>query len=659
MNFTIKSYLSFTIVTLFPLLNRAQQSYTLQSPNNKLKADISISDSIRWKLSENGNEVIKSGVAALVVEKYGVIGLDEKVRSIKKHAVNDIIYPTIPIRSKSVANNYNDVIIQLKSGSAIDFRLFNNGIAYSWITNFKDSINVTNEIVDIEFPSNKRVFWGSDNENKYLQSHYEQIFKETYLDSVTEKQDACLPLYIGDQNNPKVLISESNLLDYSNLFFLGTNSSKIHGVFPKVIGKESLYGDRGTKILENHNYIARTIGTRSFPWRVFMVADQDKDLLENNLVFQLASPNVLKETDWIKPGLVAWDWWNDNNIYGVNFKSGINNDTYKYYIDFAAKYKLPYLVLDEGWSKSTWDITHNASNIDVEELVRYGKSKNVDIILWTLWQPMDKDMETVLDTYEKWGVKGVKVDFMARADQYMVNFYERLASTAAKHHLIVDLHGAYKPVGLNRKYPNILSYEGVKGLENYKWTDEEANPPHDVTIPFTRMVVGPMDYTPGAMRNVIKKNYKANVEMPMSEGTRAHQVAMYAVYESPLQMLADNPSNYLKDSSCTAYMASFPTTWDTTVAIDGDIKEFVLVARKNGNNWYIGGLNNWNKRELVFKLDFLDKNANYKVRVFKDGVNADKFAEDYTLETAHWKQNDAVHITMQPGGGWSAILTKE
>ncbi|QES89120.1 glycoside hydrolase family 97 protein [Rhizosphaericola mali] len=637
----------------------AQQAYTLQSPNNKLKANISISDSIRWNLSEDGSVVIKSGVAALAVEQYGVIGWNEKVKSLKKHSAKDIIYPTIPIRSKSIANNYNDLIIQLKSGSAIDFRLFNNGIAYSWITNFKDSINVTNEIVDIEFPSNKRVFWGSDNENKYLQSHYEQIFKETYLESVTDKQDACLPLYVGDKNNPKVLISESNLLDYSNLFFLGTNSTKIHGVFPKVIAKDTLYGDRGTKILENHNYIARTIGTRSFPWRVFMVANQDKDLLENNLVFQLASPNVLKETDWIKPGLVAWDWWNDNNIYGVNFKSGINNDTYKYYIDFAAKYKLPYLVLDEGWSKSTWDITHNANNIDVEELVRYGKSKNVDIILWTLWQPMDKDMETVLDTYQKWGVKGVKVDFMARADQYMVNFYERLASTAAKHRLMVDLHGAYKPVGLNRKYPNIVSYEGVKGLENYKWTDEEANPPHDVTIPFTRMVVGPMDYTPGAMRNVIKKNYKANVEMPMSEGTRAHQVAMYAVYESPLQMLADNPSNYLKDSSCTAYMTNFPTTWDSTVAIDGDIKEFVLVARKHGNNWYIGGLNNWNKRELDFKLDFLDKNTNYKVQIFKDGVNADKFAEDYILETAHWKQNDAVHISMQSGGGWSAILTKE
>ncbi|WP_298736982.1 glycoside hydrolase family 97 protein [uncultured Chitinophaga sp.] len=646
------------ICCLLPLISFSQSSILLSSPGNQLAIEINTKDSLSWTLRKGNETLVSRALAGLDFEGKSYIGFNERVKSIDKVSKDDIIHPTVAVRQQTIRDVYNELKINFRSGNAIIFRAYNNGVAYRWITHFRDSVNVKNEIVDYAFPDNNRVFWGTE-ENKQFLSHFELLFRDTTMASFSKEQHCGLPLYVSAASGTKMLFTEADLLDYSNLFFFGTGASKITSGFPKVILKESLIRDRGTKIEETADYIARTSGSRSFPWRVIMVANKDMDLLENNLVFQLASPNVLKDTDWIQPGKVSWDWWNANNIYGVDFRAGINNQTYKYYIDFAARFGLQYVILDEGWTKTTWDITHPGDAIDVPELAAYGKAKNVGIILWTLWQPMDKDMENVLSTYEKWGVKGVKVDFMARADQYMVNFYERLSANAAKHHLLVDLHGAYKPVGLERKYPNIISYEGVRGLENYKWSDDEATPPHEVTLPFTRMVLGPMDFTPGAMRNATKKDFHINFDAPMSQGTRAHHVAMYAVYESPLQMLADNPSNYLRDTVCTRYIASFPTTWDTTVALDGKIKEYVAVARKKGNRWFIGAMTNWNPRELTLHLHFLDPNKRYKVRMLADGINADRFAEDYKISEATWVKGQEVLVGMQPGGGWSAILTEE
>ena len=646
------------VCCLFAVTSFSQSSLLLTSPGNNLTIEISTKDSLSWKLMKGKETLLSRAVAGLDIENKPYIGFSEQVKSVNRISKNDIIYPTVAVRQQTIRDVYNELRINFRSGNAIIFRAYDNGVAYRWITHFKDSINIKHEIVDYVFPDNNRVLWGIE-ENKQFLSHFELLFKDTTMASFSKEEHCGLPLYVSSASGPKMLLTEADLLDYSNLFFFGTGSSKITSGFPKVILKESLIRDRGTKIEENADYIARTNGSRSFPWRLIMVANEDKELLENNLVFQLASPNVLKNTDWIRPGKVSWDWWNDNNIYGVDFRSGINNQTYKYYIDFASKFGLQYIILDEGWTKTTWDITHPRDSIDVPELVAYGKTKNVGVILWSLWQPIDRDMDNVLSTYEKWGVKGVKVDFMARADQYMVNFYERLSAKAAQHHLLVDLHGAYKPVGLNRKYPNIISYEGVRGLENYKWSDDEATPPHEATLPFTRMVLGAMDFTPGAMRNATKKDFHINFDAPMSEGTRAHQVAMYAVYESPLQMLADNPSNYLRDTVCTGYIAAFPTTWDTTVALEGKIREYVAVARKKGNQWFIGAMTNWSPRDLTLHLNFLDANKKYKVRMLADGINADRFAEDYKISNAEWVKGQEIAIHMQPGGGWSAILTEE
>jgi len=353
---------------------------------------------------------------------------------------------------------------------------------------------------------------------------------------------------------------------------------------------------------------------------------------------------------------VAWDWWNANNVYGVPFASGLNTATYKYYVDFASAYGLEYIILDEGWSCTTLDVLHPNTELDLKELIRYADARKVGVILWTLWNPLDSALNNTLDTFAAWGIKGIKVDFMARADQYMVNYYERVAAAAAARKLLVDLHGAYKPVGLNRKYPNVLSYEGVRGLENNKWSTD-ITPVHDVTLPFTRMVAGPMDFTPGAMLNCTKNNFHISFTEPVSQGTRAHQVAMYVLYESPLQMLADNPSNYLKDSSCTRFIAQVPVVWDTTIALEGKAGEYVAVARRNGNSWYIGAMTNWSKRTLTLPLQFLGSGS-YHMQALEDGVNAEKHAADYQIIRQTVSNEDKITIHLSSGGGWAAIITQ-
>ena len=359
---------------------------------------------------------------------------------------------------------------------------------------------------------------------------------------------------------------------------------------------------------------------------------------------------------WIslKPGKVAWDWWNWNNIYGVDFRAGINTETYKYYIDFASKYGIEYVILDEGWYK-LGNLLNVVPEINVEELVTHGKAKNVGIILWVIWKTLDDQLEEALDQFVKWGVKGIKVDFMQRDDQWMVNYYYKIAREAAKRHLVVDFHGAYKPTGLIRTYPNVLTSEGVRGLENSKWSKDDPSPGHNVTIPFIRMLAGPMDYTPGAMINATTEQFQPIFNRPMSQGTRCHQLAMYVVYESPLQMLCDSPSNYLRELECMEFLSRVPTVWDDTRVLDAKIGEYILLARKSGNDWYVGAMTNWTARELEVDFSFLDA-GNYNIEIYQDGINADRNAMDYKKVVRTVAKNEKLNIHLAPGGGWIARL---
>ncbi|NMC41597.1 MAG: glycoside hydrolase family 97 protein, partial [Bacteroidales bacterium] len=372
------------------------------------------------------------------------------------------------------------------------------------------------------------------------------------------------------------------------------------------------------------------------------------------MVFRLASPLRLKDTDWIKPGRVAWDWWNANNIYGVGFRAGINNQTYKYYIDFASRYGIEYVILDEGWYR-LGNVLDVVPGIDVPELCRYAASKNVGIILWVVFKTLDDRLDEALDKFSEWGVKGIKVDFMQRDDQKMVEFYYRATQKAAEHKMLIDFHGSYKPDGLIRTYPNALTREGVKGLEHSKWSTD-VSPEHDVTIPFTRMVAGPMDYTPGAMINMERNNFHPVFSRPSSQGTRVHQMALYVVFESPLQMLADSPSNYEREKECTGFIAKVPVIWDDLKVLDAKTGDYILLARKNGKDWYVGGLTDWSARDLELDLSFLEP-GEYTIEIFEDGINADRYAGDYSHRFLEVRPGIKMKIHMAPGGGWAARIS--
>jgi len=403
------------------------------------------------------------------------------------------------------------------------------------------------------------------------------------------------------------------------------------------------------------DYIAKTTGTRTFPWRVFVIAPEDGNLIENDIVWKLAEPQVFANTDWIRPGKVAWDWWNANNIFGVDFRAGINNDTYKYYIDFASANGLEYIILDEGWYRIGGSVLESVPEINVPELCRYAAGKDVGVILWVVWKTFHDEIDKAVALYEKWGVKGVKVDFMQRDDQKMVNFYHEAARKTAEHHLLIDFHGSYKPDGLGRTYPNALTREGVMGMENNKWS-RNVDPDFDVTIPFTRMVAGPMDYTPGAMVNMDSANFTPLFTRPASQGTRVHQMALYVVFESPLQMLSDTPSAYMKEQECTNFIADIPVVWDEIKILEAKLGDYLLLARRSGKEWFVGGLTDWTPREMSLDLSFLPP-GEYLMDIFRDGINADRHAQDYKHIKITVTGGEKMKISLAPGGGWVARVS--
>lgn len=647
---------SLLLAFLMASLTVFAKNYTLLSPDKRTSVTVTDGKYLTWAVSRNQQSLLQPSRLALTLKDGRNAGSSPVILNIKRTTVNESIIAIVPVRNKVISNNYNELQIKLKNGFSVTFRAYNDGVAYRFESALPDAtVEVLNETVELNFSGNCEVYMPEEKDPEF-QSHYEADFKRQKMADIKLEQYGYLPLYIAG-SGVKMVFTEADLYDYPNLFMYGTGHNSLTSAFPKVILENKLKegSDRTEVIVKKADFVAVTKGTRTYPWRTLTISPDDKGLLETELVYKLASPNVLTDASWIKPGKVAWDWWNANNIYGVDFKSGINTATYKYYIDFAAEFGLEHIIIDEGWTAATTNLLEPNADLDIEALIKYGKSKNVGVILWCLWQPLDKEMDRVLDQYAKWGAAGIKVDFMARADQYMVNFYERAAEATAKRKLLLDLHGAYKPVGLNRKYPNVINYEGVRGLENNKW-ETTITPEHNTVLPFTRMVAGPMDYTPGAMLNATRENFHVTYTEPMSMGTRAHQGAMYVVYDSPLQMLADNPSNYKRDPEFTRFIAQIPTTWDRTIGVAGDAGKYVVTARKKSNKWYIGAMTNWSARTLSIDLSFLE-GKEYSLQILQDGPNADKHASDYKITTETTKGKRTLDINLASGGGWVAVLT--
>jgi alpha-glucosidase len=630
----------------------ATTSYQLTSPNKKISLHIRIDQQIKYDLLLNERLLLKDSTLALDVD-HRKLGLNAQVLTATPISVNRELPVPVPQKFAVLHDEYNQLRLELKDGYAVVFRAYNNGVAYRFETSLpQNEVKVHDEEAVFNFADNFHVYYPK--EDSFF-SHNEREFVYLPLKDIPETSLASIPAVI-DANGPKLIIAESDVDDYPGLWFHGDSSNSLVAKFPPYPVTEELTRDRNFKVTKTADYIAVTKGTRTYPWRIVGVAENDGELITNQLVYLLARQSEVKDTSWIKPGKVAWDWYNANNIYGVNFKSGINTATYKYYIDFASKYGIEYIILDEGWYK-LGNLLQVVPEMNIEELVQYGKQRNVGIILWVVWKTLDDQFAPAFEQFSKWGVKGLKVDFMQRDDQKVMNFYERVCREAAKRKMLVDFHGGIRPATMTRTWPNLVSTEGVRGLEQTKWS-KLANPEHNVTLPFTRMFVGPMDYTPGGMVNSGAEKYFATVfERPMTLGTRCHQLAMYVVYESPLQMLADSPSHYLREPEIMNFLGPVPSVWHETKVLHAKMGDYVAIARRHDREWYVGAMTDWTARELEIDFSFLPAGS-YQLEAYEDGPNADRFGNDYRHKVTRVDKNTKLKIKLAGGGGWAARVRK-
>ena len=647
----------------------AQKVYILTSPDGKVKTEISIGETIEYSVFHQSDLLLSKSPVSLRFTDGTSPGINPILKKATKKSVNDVI-DVIIYKKNKISDNYNELNFSFKGNYNVIFRAYNDGIAYRFSTDMKKPFKVENEQTVFNFPDDSKIYVAYVNDDNGRKDTFEKQFNNSFenqyqhipLSAWNPKRLAFLPLVIEGKNRKKICITESDLLNYPGMYLHGNGSGGMTGVFAPVPREIKTGGHNMLQglVQTREPYIAVCEGKTNFPWRTVIVAENDYELTNNDMVYKLASPSRLTDISWIKPGKVAWDWWNDWNIKNVDFQTGVNNATYKYYIDFASKYGMEYVILDEGWAVNLKaDLFQVVSEIDLKELISYAKTRNVDLILWAGYNAFIKDMEGICKQYSEMGIKGFKVDFMDRDDQPMVDFYHRAAQMTAKYQLLIDFHGAFKPSGLQRTYPNVINFEGVHGLEQMKWSPTSVDQvTYDVTIPFIRMVAGPMDYTQGAMRNATRDNYRPVNSEPMSQGTRCRQLAEYVIFESPLNMLCDNPSAYMEEKECTDFIAEIPTVWDETVSLNGEIARYVTIARRKGNVWYLGSMTNWDARKINLDLSFLG-DGDFKAEIFRDGINAHRVASDYRKYTVDVPVDRKMPISMAPGGGFAMKITKK
>ncbi len=652
--------LLFLAMTAHSVVAQKSKQYYVKSPDGNLRVTVDVGAKINWSVRKGDETVIAPSAMSLTLGNGDVLGGHPKILSAKTASVSDVIKTPV-YKKKSIDDNYNQLTLQCKGDYGVVIRAYNDGMAYRFFTAKKGEIIIQSEEASFTFDNDYdcfvpyvRDFRGKN--DQYIQS-FEALYTESPLSKVYRDTLGFLPVLVK-AGSKRAVILEADLEDYPGMFVSPTTDAGkgFKGIFAPYPLEEYQggYKQLNTMVSKRADYIARVNGTRNFPWRVVVITDNDAALLNNDIVQKLSAPSKISDISWIKPGKVAWDWWNDWNISHVDFRAGINTETYKYYIDFASSNKLEYIILDEGWSNDLdlMDINHQ---LNLPEIIDYGKQKNVGVILWAGWYATSQKLDEAFSKYAAMGVKGFKIDFMDRDDQKMVASLYRIAKKAAEYKLLVDYHGMYKPTGMQRAYPNVINFEGVKGMENVKWTPNDDVPRYDVSIPFIRMVAGPMDYTPGAMRNSVRSGFKPNNSLPESQGTRCHQLAMYIVFEAPLQMLADNPTAYMKEQESTDFIAKVPTVFDETIALDGQVGDYAAIARKREDTWYVGAMSNWDARDIVIDLSFLGPGS-FEAEIFKDGINADRDATDYKKEIKKVTSGNKLTVHLSNGGGWAARI---
>jgi alpha-glucosidase len=657
----MKKHFLFSVLISISLNSYCFDTLSVCSPSGKLCVKIWIEKKMKYRIYENDISITKPSEADMLLSNNKSFSINNRIKSYSiKSVTNEIISP-VPEKRKKINDDYNLISMVFSKPFKVEFRVYDDGVAYRFLTFFKDSITVENEVASFHFPESSAAYFPAIHKRDdadIFHTSFEELYPLRQLDSIKNMEIGYSPILIVPPTNPKIAIAESDLEDYPGLFLKGTGSSVLTAVFADYPLEEKLTNGEYPQSLvtKRADYIARTKGARTFPWRILMIADEDRQLPSNDIVYRLASPSRIGDASWVKPGKGTDEWTINVNLFNVPFRSGVNTASYKYYIDFAKRFGFNRIMMDAGWSDNR-DLFKINPDVNMDTLVAYAKEKGIKISMWTLSSTLNKQLDSALERFNKWGVDFIMTDFMDRNDQKTVKFYYHIAKACADHHIMIMYHGAYPPKGFNRTYPNNVTREGVLGSE-YNIGSDLASPDHDVTLPYTRMLEGSFDYEPGILNNATKKGFRPIEGMVMSQGTRCHQLAMFVVYDNPMEIFSGNPSQAWLEPKFTRLLANIPTTWDETKIIGGKVGEYIITGRQKDNEWFIGGMSNWTPRDVDIKFDFLDAPGNYKATICKDGVNADKYAADYILSDTIIRKNDIMKLHLAAGGGFVIKLTK-
>ena len=640
------------LLFLCPFLVEAKE-VKLASPNKGLHAEVSIDDHVSIRVLQNNDILFAVRNIYLNTDQGYIPEKLPKVHSVKTKAVDRMVVPEIKEKRSVIAEHYHEVSLLFADKTKLEIRLYDEGMAYRISTNRKGELTIFDEAADFVFAPSSTIFFQQDSN---MNSDYEAPYVEQKIQDIEQGVTGNYPALVKVPSGTNILLLESDLQDYPCLW-LEKGSQNLNAHFwdyPKTYNANGNSKNR-RQIADCEDYIAKTNGKRTFPWRVFAVAQEDKDLMNNQLVYLLAPECQIEDPSWIKPGWVTFDWWARRGLYNVDFKAGINTATAKYMIDFAADFGIRYFLFDDGWTYKE-DLTKTVAGLDMKEVVDYATSKGVDVMLWVTYDLFDNQMDAALAQFSEWGIKGLKIDFINRSDQEASNFYWKAAKKAAEYKMVLDFHGAYRPDGLRRAYPNVLTREALVEFEQNGGTYKD-NPDNRLMLPFIRNVAGPMDYIPGTMNNATKRSFRFNHDTPMGQGTRAHFMAMAVISESPMQMLPDPQSDYYREAECTKFLVDIPVEWDDLVILDSKIGDYVAMARRNGNSWYVAAVTDWTSREMKLELSFLPKGKKYKMEVFRDGINADIRAIDYKHEFIEVEGGEILNVSLASGGGWIAKIS--
>jgi alpha-glucosidase len=665
MNLKLSYFRNFTLTTVFILSNlMAWPNDTIQvsSPSGKISVKAWMGKQLTYSISYNGKTILAPSLIDLILENDRSLSFSNSIRSSSIKKINEQIISPVPEKRKIIPDVYNLLSLNFRQPYKVEFRVYDDGVAYRISTLYKDSIKIKNEVAEFSFPGKPSVYLPRVQKKEdadIFHTSYEEEYPLRRMDALLEGMIGYTPVLVAPESDPKIGITESDLEDYPGMFLGGTGTSKLKGVFAGYPLEEQVSGDtyKQMKVTKRASYIAKTWGSRSYPWRVLLISNEDKDLPGNDIVYRLGAPSRISDPSWVKPGNLTDEWIIDINLFNVPFRAGLNTASYKYYIDFAKRFGFDRVMMDAGWSDND-DLFKVIPKISMDTLVAYAKEKGIKICMWTLAMTLDRQLEPALDQFNRWGIDFIMTDFIDRDDQKTVNFYHRVAKACAAHKIMIMYHGAFPPKGFNRTYPNAVGREGVLGSEYNMWSNR-VTPDHDVTLPFTRMLAGGFDYEPGILNNATKKGTRPVVGLVISPGTRSHQLSMFVVYDSPMQTFTGNPSEGMREPEFMELLGNLPTMWDETIITDAKVAEYIVSARKKGNDWFIGGMSNWSERDLTVKFDFLD-DGQYKATICKDGINADRYAADYVIQkNIPVKKNDSFKIHLAPGGGFLIRLDKQ